>query len=328
MKDQKNNRPFVHCWPGTPYDLDPESLARKSNELAPAFRQLLASESIEDNLDTLLPSVYLPLAVWLDKHHSGPPMIVGLNGGQGTGKSTLGKILRLILEQGFGKRVEILSLDDLYLSPERRAQLAETVHPLFRTRGVPGTHDVELGVALFEQFRQQDTQAQLKLPVFDKASDRPRPEAEWPAVSCPIDILIFEGWCVGAAPQPEQALATPVNALEQNEDADGTWRRSVNHFLQHEYQRLFSYLDLLIMLKVPSMEQVRQWRHLQEQKLAASQQGVAGGRPVMDREALERFIMHYERLTLAQLQEMPGRADLVLELDIDHQVCAVRLNSG
>lgn len=326
MNEQDNKRPFVHCWPGTPYDLDPELLASKTDELSPAFRQLLANESIEDKIDALLPSVYLPLAVWLAKHHTGKPMIVGLNGGQGTGKSTLGKILRMILEQGFGKRVEILSLDDLYLSPEARQQRAESIHPLFRTRGVPGTHDVGLGIALFEQFRQQDSQTRLKLPVFDKASDRPRPEAEWSVVSCPIDILIFEGWCVGAAPQSERELVTPVNALERNEDADGTWRRSVNHFLLHEYQRLFSYIDLLIMLKVPGMEQVRQWRHLQEQKLAASQQGAAGGRPVMDSEALERFIMHYERLTLAQLQEMPQRADLVLELDIDHQVCAVRIN--
>ena len=328
MTDQNNGRPFVHCWPGTPYDLDHASLIKKSGELLPAFRQLLASESIEDNLDALLPSVYLPLAVWVDRQHTGQPMIVGLNGGQGTGKSTLGKILRLLLEQGFGKRVEILSLDDLYLSPERRAKLAESVHPLFRTRGVPGTHDVALGIELFEQFRHQDAKTRLKLPAFDKASDRPKPEAEWPVVPCPIDILIFEGWCVGAAPQAEPDLVAPVNTLEQDEDAEGTWRGSVNHFLQHEYQQLYSYLDLLIMLKVPGMEQVRQWRHLQEQKLAASQVGNNNGRPAMDAAALERFIMHYERLTLAQLAEMPGRADLVLELDIDHQICEVKLKPG
>ena len=80
------------------------------------------------------------------------------------------------------------------------------------------------------------------------------------------------------------------------------------------------------MLKVPGMESVMNWRSLQEQKLNASSNQQRQHK-IMDAAALERFIMHYERLTRAMLDEMPDRAQLVLELNSEHQIDAVRLNT-
>lgn len=294
--------------------------ARLVETLLPAFRNLLQVEAISDDLQQVFSDVYLPMADWLDRHHPGRLQLIGLSGAQGAGKSTLARILQLLLSEGFGKRVQVLSLDDLYLQPLERKQLAQSVHPLFATRGVPGTHDIALGLELLEKLRQQHGGDIVHLPRFDKARDRRHPQSAWTPVTEPLDVLIVEGWCVGALPQPEVELASPVNDLERQHDPQGIWRRASNRALAGEYQRFFRQLDLLLMMRVPAMEHVYRWRALQESKLGA---GAA-----MEPEKLRHFIMHYERLTLAQLGEMPMRADLVVELDEDHQIREVRLKAG
>jgi len=286
--------------------------------LLPAFQSLVHTELIDDNLQQEFERVYLPLAHWLAQRHSGQLQIVGLNGAQGAGKSTLAKILRLVLGEGFKLRTEVLSIDDLYLQPERREELANTVHPLFRTRGVPGTHDVTFGLELVEALRQQQAGDLVWLPRFNKTADERQPPSEWTPVSDPLDVLIIEGWCVGARPQSEAELGEPVNSLEAEQDPQGVWRRASNRALAEKYQALFAQLDILLMMKVPNFDAVYRWRNLQESKL--------GEKATMAPDELHQFIMHYERLTRAQLQEMPRRADLVLELDDNHQVKSV--NSG
>jgi D-glycerate 3-kinase len=131
-----------------------------------------------------------------------------------------------------------------------------------------------------------------------------------------VDVILFEGWCVGAVPQPAAALREPVNRLEAEEDADGTWRREVNRRLATDYAELFGRIDLLVMLKVESFEAVRANRRLQEQKLAARN---PEGAALMDDAALDRFLMHYERLTRWMLREMPERADALIEIGPDQR---------
>jgi D-glycerate 3-kinase len=288
--------------------------------LLPKFRELLKTELINEDLQQAFASVYLPLTNWLAQGHPGRLQLIGLNGAQGAGKSTLAKILRLLLSKGFELRTEVLSLDDLYLQPEQRQELADTVHPLFRTRGVPGTHDVALGLELIETLRQQQPGEYVQLPRFDKAADQRHPPSNWTRVTEPLDVLIIEGWCIGARPQSEEALDVPVNSLEAERDPQGIWRRVSNRALAGEYQSLFAQLDLLLMMQVPTFEAVRRWRSLQESKL--------GEKAAMDTEELLEFIMHYERLTRAQLEEMPQRADLVMQLDDNHQVRSVRIGSS
>jgi D-glycerate 3-kinase len=240
------------------------------------------------------------------------PFVVGLCGAQGSGKSTATAALAANLA-GRGYRVATLSLDDLYLARAERLALGRTVHPLLATRGVPGTHDAALGETVIESLGRS---AQTDIPRFDKASDQPLPRPRWDRFPGPADIVLFEGWCVGARPQSKAALTAPVNRLEAEEDADGRWRGYVNDTLDRGYRGLFRRIDFLALLAAPSFDIVKHWRFEQEETLRAGLR--ATGLPtdgLMDADEIARFVQHYERLTRHILAEMPGRADLVIRLD-------------
>ncbi len=287
---------------------------------APADIPLLAKHlRVSESLAEYLAGLYGPLAERLTRclPTRSQPMVLGINGAQGTGKSTAAEVIAHLLElRGF--RVCRLSIDDLYLTRAERQSLAEKVHPLLATRGVPGTHDTERGLELLQGLRAARADTQVAIPRFDKAQDDRCAEDDlWEGKP---DLIVFEGWCVGARPQPEAALEPPLNALEREDDPDGLWRRHVNRQLER-YQPLFACLDHLIMLKAPSFEQVFRWRS--EQEAALEKQLKEEGRTgthLMSAQALQRFIDHYERLTRWILSEMPGRADLVLALNTDHRV--------
>lgn len=234
--------------------------------------------------------------------------LIGLCGAQGCGKSTIAEAVRQDFAER-GLRVAVLSLDDLYLPPDRRPA---SVHPLFATRGVPGTHDVGLGMCVLEALKAGEGAA---LPRFDKATDHPVPPHDWPHIAAP-DVILFEGWCVGARPQSESALRTPVNALERDEDPDGVWRAYVNQQLAGPYADLFARMDRLILLAAPGFEVVQGWRTQQEdalrQRLQAEGRDTSG---LMDATALRRFIAHYERLTRHILKDMPRYANMNIWLD-------------
>jgi D-glycerate 3-kinase len=243
-------------------------------------------------------------------------LLLGISGAQGTGKSTLADFLAVAMEVSAGWRVAVLSLDDFYLTRAKRRKLAADVHPLLMTRGVPGTHDLQLLSGCLSKLRTLATDETLTLPRFDKGrDDRARP-GSWPVVRGSIDAILLEGWCIGCPPQADDALLQPVNALERERDADGTWRRFVNEMQAGPYAELFAELDRLIYLDAPDFAAIHHWRLEQEQKLAArrNQDDFA----VMDESALAMFIQHYERITLNCLEFLPGRADVVLELDAEH----------
>jgi D-glycerate 3-kinase len=289
------------------------------------MRRLGIAEPVAD----ILAQDYLQLAAWVVSQKKNHPLVLGVNGAQGSGKSTLCESLTLILAHGYGLRTVGFSIDDLYLTRAERERLARQIHPLLITRGVPGTHDVELGCRLLDALRNAGLCATVAVPSFDKAVDDRRPQAEWPSIEGPVDVVIFEGWCVGCKPQMDEDLVAPINVLEAEEDPDGSWRHYVNDQLKGPYADLFSRIDRLVMLCVPSMCSVFEWRSLQERKLAASLQlgGGAAGHRLMDDSALRRFIMHYERLTRHALREMPARADITLFLDEAHRFSRVHLAS-
>ncbi|MFI4966809.1 MAG: kinase [Caulobacterales bacterium] len=231
--------------------------------------------------------------------------VIGLCGAQGSGKTTIARYAVRMLEQR-GLRAVTLSLDDFYLTHDARQRLAREVHPLLATRGPPGTHDVGMAGAAIDQLR---ARGKVTLPHFDKATDNRTPRGTWQTVASPVDVILLEGWCVGAISQGKAALATPVNALERDEDPEGIWRGYANDQLDGPYQTLFARLHDLVLLEAPSFEVVAAWRAEQEAKLRAVG---AGG---MAEAEIPRFIAHYERLTRWILAEMPGRADWVVTLD-------------
>ncbi len=242
----------------------------------------------------------------LDGWRGDGPFVLGVCGAQGSGKSTLAEGLTPRLTAK-GLRAATLSIDDLYLSRAERARLGQVVHPLFVTRGVPGTHDAEAGLRLLDAIRAGDD---VVLPRFDKAADDPASMGT--LVKGPLDVLIFEGWCVGARAQDDAALLTPVNALEAERDPDVTWRRFVNLALATDYADLFARIDRLVLLAAPGFEVVRDWRIQQEHEL---RRRVGEGARTMSDDEIGVFIQHYERLTRHILSDMPAYADLTLRLD-------------
>lgn len=254
------------------------------------------------------------LAHWVDlRHEPGRTLLLGINGAQGTGKSTLADFLRLTLASAAGWRVACLSIDDFYLTRDEREQLAQEIHPLLRTRGVPGTHDIAMLADCMQRLRELGAGETLALPRFDKATDDRAPVDTWPTVTGPVDLIILEGWCVGSRPQTNAELEAPVNALERDRDPDGTWRRFVNAKLASDYAKLFRQLDALVFLQAPDFDAVYRWRLEQERKLPA------GAPAAMNEVQIAEFIRYFERLTRANLAQLPDIADAVLQFDDAHR---------
>lgn len=248
------------------------------------------------------------------------PLLLGIAGAQGTGKSTFAKMLAIILERVFEKTTLVMSLDDFYLTRAERTRLAETVHPLLRVRGVPGTHDIGLLLSVINDLKKG---SKTEVPTFNKATDDRA--SMLPVMGEVLDIMILEGWCWGAQPASPADLDKPVNALEAELDGDGRWRRYVNQQLgQGGYQQVFAEADVNFFLAAPNFATVVEWRWQQEQDLAARSSGEA----IMDRDEVQEFVMYYERITRRMLVDLPERANLTLYLDETHQIIRPPRDTG
>ncbi len=280
-----------------------------------------------------LPEYYLQQAsIWFDpivetliEHQSsaGRTLVVGINGCQGSGKTTLADYLCTCLQERGLKSIAI-SIDDFYLTRKQRHQLADEVHPLFVTRGVPGTHDLELALETLQQLSQDS--GEVSVPKFDKAQDERAATDDWPRVSTPLDIIILEGWCVGITAEAEEALLEPINELESLNDAEGEWRRYINQQLVTNYPELWQLIDRLIMLQAPSFSCVYQWRREQEEKLAQTEKLASASQSknnqIMQGQELQQFIQHYERLTRHSLKYLPEICQHLFQLTNKRQVVA------
>ncbi len=278
-----------------------------------AINTFLTEQQLPASYADEIEQYFKPLARWLcNQKQTDKTLIVGINGAQGTGKSTLSAVLELLLPQ---YRCITLSMDDLYYTRAEREQLAATVHPLLQTRGVPGTHDVELGITTLRTLQANTDSAVVR---FDKSKDDRSSSEHWPVFAGVADFIFFEGWCVASTAQDNDTLSRPVNDLERDEDSDGIWRHYVNKQLADHYPALFSLIDTLIFLKAPDFDCVFNWRLEQEQKLAARTRDTANR--LMDETAIARFIQHYERITRRNLQTLGNQADAVLTLNREHRV--------
>lgn len=270
---------------------------------------------------------FMPLANKILEHQVGAkrPIIVAINGCQGSGKSTLTSFLVTVLNEVFHKSTIGFSIDDFYLSKEQRVRLSKAVNPLLGTRGAPGTHDIGF---LEYTLKHLLIGKNVHLPVFNKALDDLAPFAEWISVNQPHEIIILEGWCVGIDSQQQHELAEPVNDLEAHEDTSVEWRQYVNDVLSVDYRRVFSLIDYMIMLKAPSFDQVFKWRCEQEHKLIASLQEKNKYKQeiteTMSDKQILRFVQFYQRLTEHALTTMPAKCDSLFTLDSTRSIKACR----
>ncbi len=270
-----------------------------------------------------------PLAAGLAACHSGlsRPILVAVNGSQGSGKSTLADYLVAVLENNHQRSAIALSLDDFYVTRRERIQLSQTVHPLLATRGVPGTHDMALLDDTLDALLTGGREATLRIPRFDKAMDDRRPESDWDRLCGPVDIVILEGWCLGVTPQSPEELISPVNSLEEKEDAQGLWRSYVNEAIKTRFLPLYDRVDQWIMLQAPSFDCVFRWRLEQEQKLAGRASG--GSRQGLMSEAeLATFVQHYQRLTEVCLNHLPDKVHYRYLLDWQRNIFQYRHREG
>lgn len=289
---------------------------------SPAIEALILREQLPIEFKETVERWYTPLLENIVASKGSGTLVIGIQGLQGSGKSTLAQFLVLLAQEQFSLNAVDISLDDFYLTKRERAVLSQTLHPLLVTRGVPGTHDITLAIDTISKLKATTNDSLVHLPQFDKSVDDRRPVCDWKQSKGHVDLVIFEGWCVGCRPQTAAELTDPINQLEAREDSKAIWRNYVNDQLAGDYQKLFKLLDKLVVLQAPSFDTVIEWRSLQEQKLAQSLSRNADFNELelLDHGKLERFISHYERLSRHALSTLPSEADWLLTLDCSHRI--------
>ena len=292
-------------------------LKTRKNYLKFLKKEKIFNKSTENQIKSLK-SIYIPLSFWIEKQYkkNGKTLFLGLSGGQGSGKTTVSGILKIILKFFFKRKVHVSSIDDFYKTLKDRDQMSKTIHPLFKTRGVPGTHEVKL-LKKFFMFLKRKRFKKFKLPKFDKSANDRLKQEYWIKVKKKPDIVILEGWCVGAKPQKGFLLKKPVNILEKYEDINCVWRKYANEKLKKDYKKIFSMIDHFIFMKIPNFNMVFKWRHLQEEKLRKKSRFK---KRIMSIAEIKRFIMFYERITLQMLKDLVKSASVVIILNTKHEI--------
>ena len=284
--------------------------------------QEVVSEPFRDKLGQLN-NFFLPISekIYRNYLNNKKTKIIGLTGGQGSGKSTISQILKIILKEGFNLSTVIFSIDDFYKTLQERKAMSKKINPLFLTRGVPGTHNTSLLLKCLKNLKSKNFK-KFSIPKFDKSIDDRLSKMFWQNIKTKPDIVIFEGWCVGASPQKNKDLIAPINVLEKEKDKKRTWRNFVNKELKTKYKKIFKLIDFMIFLKIPSFEYVYRWRLLQEKKLRVTSKG----KKTMSNKQVKNFIMFYERITRHMLKNFSKKANFIINLDKSHRLKSLKFN--
>ena len=234
-------------------------------------------------------------------------------GSQGSGKSSLSKLIKLYLEKFCYKSVVIISMDDFYLSKNQRTQLSKNIHPLFLTRGVPGTHDLELMNKKIKQIFKKEFP--IYLPIFDKVSDSRKRTYKRVFKA---DVVIFEGWCAGARPVHLNYLHENFNNLEKYKDKNFIWRNSYNKYL-NEYQKLFSQFNFFIYFQFNQWDHVLNWKYKQELELRDKKKDLGL------KKYLREFIQYYEKVSKWMHLKVPKYCNILIKLDAHQKIKSINL---
>ena len=291
------------------------TLMTKSDYLKYLKKQEVFGKPIVDKIGKLN-KFYLPLSEWIYSIYSKDfkTKIIGLSGGQGAGKSTITGILKLILKKKYGLNICVFSIDDFYKTKNERLRMSKKKHPLFITRGVPGTHDIALLNQTIRKLKQKKFRTVL-IPKFDKSKDDRYRKNKWQKIKTKPDIIIFEGWCVGTTHQNNHELKRPINLIEKKYDENLKWRKTVNNLIKKRYKNIFNKIDKLVFLKVPDFNYIIKWRWLQEQKMKLTTKS----KKTMSKTEVKEFIMFYERLTKHMIKNYSKISDLTIFLDKRHR---------
>jgi len=280
-------------------------------------KEKIFNKSTADKI-TNLKKTYIPISFWIENKYKkkGKTLFLGFSGGQGSGKTTVVKILKIILKKFFKRKIHVSSIDDFYKTLKDRNKMSYAIHPLLKTRGVPGTHDINL-IKKFFNFIKKKKFKKFKLPKFDKSIDDRLKKKYWLNIKKKPEIIILEGWCVGAKPQSNSLIKKPINVLEKYEDQDLIWRKYVNEKLKKEYKKLFSMIDYYIFMKIPNFKMVFKWRLLQENKLRKK---LKFKRKIMSYNKIKHFIMFYQRITLQMIKDLSKSASIIMLLKKNHEI--------
>ena len=265
-----------------------------------------------------LKKFYIPISFWIENKYKKKDKILflGLCGGQGSGKTTIAGILKIILKKFFKREIYVSSIDDFYKTLKDRNKISSSIHPLLKIRGVPGTHDTNL-IKKFLVYIRKKNFRKFKIPKFDKSTNDRFKKKYWHIINKRPEIVILEGWCVGAKPQSNSVIKRPVNILEKYEDKNLVWRKHVNKKLKNEYKKIFSIIDHFIFMKIPNFDLVFKWRLLQENKLKKKSQFK---KKIMSYNEIRRFIMFYQRITLQMIKDLSKSASIIMLLKKNHEI--------
>ena len=293
-----------------------------------SFKYISSQETVREKFkkkDLMIRSFLIPICFWISKKAKKKnPLIVGLAGGQGSGKTTISSIISLILKKYFKLKVFKISIDDFYKTKKQREILSKNKHSLLLTRGVPGTHDIKIMLDFFRKIKTKNFKS-LKLPKFNKANDDRYKKKHWYKLKSRPDVVIFEGWCVGAKPQSLRLLKKPINTIEKAYDKSLKWRRFVNLQLKTNYKKLYSQLDSLLYLKVKNFNLLKKWRIKQEEKLwlkAKSRKNLK----IMNKKEVINFMQTYQRITEQMFKDAPKYSSIIMNLNKNHQIHKIKFN--
>jgi len=271
------------------------------------------------NKERMIKNFLIPICFWIVKRvNNQKPYFVGLAGGQGTGKTTISSIIKIILEKYFKLKVFKISIDDFYKTRKERIALSKKVHPMLLTRGVPGTHDINMMLDFFKKSKAKKFK-NLKLPNFNKAIDDRFSKNKWNKINRRPDVIIFEGWCVGARAEISKTLKKSINSMEKANDEKLIWRRFVNQQLKTKYKKLYSQLNCMIYLKAKNFSLLQKWRLKQEHKLWLKTKK-KGAHKIMSKGDVINFMQTYQRITQNMFKKMPKYASIILNLNSNHQI--------
>jgi len=286
------------------------------------FKFIKSQETKTDefkNKERMIKSFLIPLCFWINKQaNKKKPYFVGLAGGQGTGKTTTSSLLKIILIKFFKLKVFRISIDDFYKTRKERGNLSKRVHPMLMTRGVPGTHDINMMLSFFKKVKSRKFKS-LKLPTFNKAIDDRFNKKYWYNLKDKPDVIIFEGWCVGAKSEKNNTLKKTINSMEKFKDQKKIWRKYVNHQLKFRYKKLYSQLNCLIYLKAKNFSLLKKWRLKQERKLWLNSKRKSNLK-IMSKGDVLNFMQTYQRITQNMFRHVPKYASIILNLNTNHQI--------
>ena len=288
---------------------------------------ILSQETKKDkfkNKEKMIKSFLIPVSQWISKKvYKKKTIIIGLSGGQGSGKTTISSILSIILKKYFKLNVFVISIDDFYKTRKDRKILSKNKHPLLMTRGVPGTHDINLILNFFRKIKLKKFNT-LELPRFNKSIDDRYGKNLWYRIKSKPDVIIFEGWCVGAKAQSNSQLKKPINSLEKVYDQRAKWRTHVNNQLKTKYKILFKQLDGLLYLKAKNFNLLREWRLKQERKLLIQTKNKKNLKIMSSGDVLT-FMQTYQRITQQMFRDALKSSSIIMNLNSNHQIEKIKL---